>query len=170
MKHDKRVKRTRMLSGVGRMGLLCFFAFLGPVGAAQAGIVLKMPAPAPVAAPEPAPVAAAEPAKSSAEKAAKGAASAAPEVVSTAPAPPPVVQTMLLVKGKRIDEQLIELARKDGWTMYWNASEFILDQNAFMTGGFEEALTNFLRGANEAGAQLRADFYRGNKTVRITGN
>lgn len=167
MKHDKHIDRIGLLNGGSRsrvLGMMCFMAL--SVGAAHAGIVLKMPAPAPA----PAAATAPEPAKA---EAAKTAPAAAPEVVAAPPAPPPpppVVETMRLVKGKRIDEQLIELARKDGWTMYWNASEFILDQDAVMTGGFEMALTNFLRGANEAGAQLRADFYRGNKTVRITGN
>jgi hypothetical protein len=72
-----------------------------------------------------------------------------------------------LVKGKPIDQQFGYYAKMEGWVLIWDASEFVLDNNASLKGDFETALTSFLTGTNESGSRLRATFYRGNKTVRV---
>lgn len=83
---------------------------------------------------------------------------------------PPVVAppSFELVKGKRVDDQLRAYGKSSGWGLIWQAPEFVLDQNMMIPGDFESAVLFFLNGANEAGARLRAVFYRGNKTVRVT--
>ena len=73
-------------------------------------------------------------------------------------------------KAKKIDQQLDSFAKQAGWTLVWNAPDYVLDQPMVLRGDFESALIAFLNGANEAGFRLRAVFYRGNKTVRITEN
>lgn len=73
-------------------------------------------------------------------------------------------------KGKKIDQQLDSFGKQTGWTLVWNAPDYVLDQPMVLRGDFESALIAFLNGANEAGFRLRAVFYRGNKTVRITEN
>ncbi len=76
--------------------------------------------------------------------------------------------TFQLEKGKRVDEQLLTYGRKAGWTLVWQAPDYVLDQSMILQGDFEASVVAFLQGANEAGIRLRATFYRGNKTVRVT--
>lgn len=85
-----------------------------------------------------------------------------------AAAPPAAVPTFELVRGKRVDEQLRDFGKRSGWDLIWQAPDFVLDQNMVIQGEFETAVLFFLKGTNEAGSRLRAVFYRGNKTVRVT--
>lgn len=88
---------------------------------------------------------------------------------STPSAVVPSVDTSFEIKkGVRIDTQLAEYARRHGWELIWQAPEFVFEQNKVLPGDFEAALTFFLNGVNETGEHLRATFYRGNKTVRVT--
>jgi hypothetical protein len=89
-------------------------------------------------------------------------------VVAAPIVPPAPVPTMEIVKGKRVDEQLKEFGKRAGWTLIWQAPDYVLDQNMTLQGEFEPAVLFFLKGTNEAGSRLRAVFYRGNKTVRVT--
>lgn len=95
-----------------------------------------------------------------------GAASKVAPVVVEAPAAP--IPTFELVKGKRVDEQLRAFGKRSGWDLIWQAPDYVLDQNMIIQGDFEPAVLFFLKGTNEAGSRLRAIFYRGNKTVRVT--
>jgi Toxin co-regulated pilus biosynthesis protein Q len=72
-----------------------------------------------------------------------------------------------LVKGKAVDRQFSEFAKLSGWTLIWDAPEFILDHNAVIKGEFVEAMSTFLKNTNESGSRLRPVFYHGNKTVRV---
>lgn len=93
-----------------------------------------------------------------------------PVIAAPAPTPAPApLPQFELVKGKRVDDQLRAFGKRTGWDHFlWQAPEYVLDQNILIPGDFEAAITYFLKGANEAGSHLRAVFYRGNKTVRIT--
>jgi Toxin co-regulated pilus biosynthesis protein Q len=89
------------------------------------------------------------------------------------PIPIPVIAAPVplfeLVKDKRVDDQLRAYAKRSGWDHFiWQAPEYVLDQNMLIPGEFEASIAFFLKGANEAGSHLRAVFYRGNKTIRIT--
>lgn len=96
-------------------------------------------------------------------------ASAAP--APTPAAPGPAAPTLFQIeKGKKVDVQLSAYGQRTGWTIVWQAPDYIIDQPMVLPGDFEAAIINFLNGANEAGFRLRAVFYRGNKTVRITEN
>lgn len=91
------------------------------------------------------------------------------ETAVATPTPAVVVQASFeLVKGKRVDDQLRAYGKRSGWDLIWQAPEYVLDQNMTIQGDFESSVLFFLNGANEAGARLRAVFYRGNKTVRVT--
>lgn len=81
------------------------------------------------------------------------------------PAPEPSFE---IKKGSRIDHQLAEYGKIQGWELIWEAPEFVFDKNKMLPGNFEAALVFFLNGVNETGEHLRATFYRGNKTVRVT--
>lgn len=83
-----------------------------------------------------------------------------------APAAAPI--SIELVKGKRVDDQFRAFAKQSGWDLVWQAPEYVVDRDMKINGEFENVLLSFLNGANEAGTRLRAVFYRGNKTVRIT--
>jgi Toxin co-regulated pilus biosynthesis protein Q len=88
---------------------------------------------------------------------------AAPAPVKAVPAP-----SFELKKGKSVEAQLFEFGKQSGWDLVWQAPEFVVDRNMVIQGDFEAAVLSFLNGANEAGTRLRAVFYRGNKTVRVT--
>jgi len=79
----------------------------------------------------------------------------------------PVQASIQLEKGVRVDQQLRAYGEKSGWMLVWEGPEYVLDQSIVVQGTFEESISAFLSGANEAGARLRAVSYRGNKTVRI---
>ena len=99
-------------------------------------------------------------------------------VIAGTPPPAPVaaiapvivapVAKFELKKGKSIESQLIEFGKQSGWDLVWQAPEYVVDKNMMIQGDFESAILSFLNGANEAGTSLRAVFYRGNKTVRVT--
>ncbi|MDI1236339.1 MAG: TcpQ domain-containing protein [Polaromonas sp.] len=95
-----------------------------------------------------------------------GAASKVAPVATAVPQAP--IPTFELVRGKRVDEQLRDFGKRSGWDLIWQAPDFVLDQNMVIQGEFETAVLFFLKGTNEAGSRLRAVFYRGNKTVRVT--
>lgn len=100
----------------------------------------------------------------SAIKGSPAAAPSAPLAVTTVTIEP----SFEIKKGKRIDHQLAEYGKSQGWELIWEAPEFVFDKSKVLPGDFEAALVFFLNGANETGEQLRATFYRGNKTVRVT--
>ena len=89
-------------------------------------------------------------------------------VPAIAAVPPAPVPTFELVRGQRGDEQIRDFGKRSGWDLIWQAPDFVLDQNMVIQGDFEPAVLFFLKGTNEAGSRLRAVFYRGNKTVRVT--
>lgn len=72
-----------------------------------------------------------------------------------------------LVKGKPVDKQFRDFAKLAGWTLLWDAPEYVLDNNEFIKGNFVEALSAFLKNTNESGSRLRPTFYHGNMTVRV---
>lgn len=85
--------------------------------------------------------------------------------VVVAPPPEPLFE---LEKGKSVEAQLRAYGKRAGWDLFWQAPEYVLDQNTTLASDFESSVIFFLKGTNEAGAHLQAVFYRGNKTVRIT--
>lgn len=94
--------------------------------------------------------------------------SAGTAVVPTPVEPPPPPPTFEMTRGKRVDDQLRAYGKTAGWDLVWEAPEYMLDRNMTVQGEFEAAVLSFISGANEAGTRLRAIFYRGNKTVRVT--
>lgn len=73
-----------------------------------------------------------------------------------------------ILRGKPVDEQLRAIGKKNGWELIWQGPEYVLDHSITLPADFEKSIDYFLKGANEAGSRLRAVFYRGNKTVRIS--
>lgn len=124
-------------------------------GGAIAGFVDARTEPA-----APAPKAADAEKKDSAEKP-----TATAEAKPAAPAPKPMAA--LDVK-KTISAQMFTLAEAAGWRLIWDAPDFKLDVPVSISGDFMEAIMAVIDSANTAGARLRADFYRGNKIVRVT--
>jgi hypothetical protein len=76
-------------------------------------------------------------------------------------------QPFELVSRQPIEEQFRKYSIHSGWTLIWDAPEYMLDHSAILPIDFETALTAFLKSANTSGIRLRATFYRGNKTVRV---
>ena len=86
-----------------------------------------------------------------------------------APAAKPAAEAFLeLRKGKPVFEALRAHGKETGWDLIWDAPVYVAERDIVVPGDFETALVAFLKGSNEAGTRMRATFYRGNKTVRIT--
>jgi len=83
--------------------------------------------------------------------------------------PLPIPRASLeLRKGKPVAEQLQAYGKRAGWDVVWEAPDYAVERDLTINGDFETALVEFLKGANEAGVNVRAVFYRGNKVVRVT--
>lgn len=100
----------------------------------------------------------------------KPAAEALPFVRFAPPAPPapPEKTSLVLHKGKPVVEDLRAYGQRTGWDLVWEAPTYLAERDVVVPGTFESALETFLKGANEAGTRIRAVFYRGNKTVRVS--
>ena len=90
-----------------------------------------------------------------------------PFVAARPPSPPEEV-SLVLHKGKPVVEGLRAYGQKTGWDLVWEAPAYLAERDMVVPGDFEAAVESFLRGANEAGTRIRAVFYRGNKTVRVS--
>lgn len=97
----------------------------------------------------------------------KPAAEALPFVPFAPPAPPEET-SLVLHKGKPVVEELRAYGQRTGWDLIWEAPTYLAERDMVVPGTFESALETFLKGANEAGTRIRAVFYRGNKTVRVS--
>ena len=84
------------------------------------------------------------------------------------PASPPQEVSLVLHKGKPVVDGLRAYGQKTGWDLVWEAPAYLAERDMVVPGDFEAAVEFFLKGANEAGTRIRAVFYRGNKTVRVS--
>lgn len=85
-----------------------------------------------------------------------------------APSTPPEEVSLVLHKGKPVGEELRAYGQRNGWELIWEGPTYLVERDEVVPGSFESALEAFLKGANEAGARIRAVFYRGNKIVRVS--
>lgn len=83
-------------------------------------------------------------------------------------APPPEEVALVIRKGKPVFEELRAYGMRMGWDLIWEAPVYVADRDMVVPGEFEPAVETFLKGVNEAGTRIRAVFYRGNKTVRVS--
>ena len=73
-----------------------------------------------------------------------------------------------LTAGKAISSQLQQLAKENGWQLIWEATDFNVEQKVTVSSDFVKAITTVIESANLSGSRLKATFYKGNKTVRVT--
>jgi hypothetical protein len=93
---------------------------------------------------------------------------ALPLVPFTPPPPRPEQLALVLRKGEPVFEELRAHGQRNGWDVVWEAPTYLVERDMVVPGEFEAALEAFLKGANEAGTRIRAVFYRGNRTVRVS--
>lgn len=98
----------------------------------------------------------------------KPAAQALPVVPFVPPSPPPEEVALVIRKGKPVSDELSAYGRRMGWDLIWEAPVYVAERDMVVPGGFDAAIETFLKGANEAGTRIRAVFYRGNRTVRVS--
>lgn len=91
-----------------------------------------------------------------------------PALVPRSPPPLPEELSLVLRKGRPVVDGLRAYGQKTGWDLVWEAPSYVAERDLVVPGDFESALASFLKGANEAGTRIRAVFYRGNKTVRVS--
>jgi hypothetical protein len=92
-------------------------------------------------------------------------------VLPFTPAREPVLPeelSLVLQKGRPVVDGLRAYGQKTGWDLVWEAPTYVAERDMVVPGDFEAAVEFFLKGANEAGTRIRAVFYRGNKTVRVS--
>ena len=85
-----------------------------------------------------------------------------------APALRPEQVSLVLHKGRPVVDGLRAYGQQTGWDLIWEAPSYVAERDMVVPGDFEAAVEFFLKGANEAGTRIRAVFYRGNKTVRVS--
>lgn len=83
-------------------------------------------------------------------------------------APLPEEVSLVLHRGRPVVDGLRAYGQKTGWDLVWEAPTYVAERDMVVPGEFEAAVEFFLKGANEAGTRIRAVFYRGNKTVRVS--
>ena len=85
------------------------------------------------------------------------------------PRPPrPEEVSLVLRKGRPVVDELRAYGQRHGWDLVWEAPMYVAERDMVVPGEFETAVEAFLKGANEAGTRIRAVFYRGNRTVRVS--
>jgi hypothetical protein len=89
-------------------------------------------------------------------------------VVPFAPARPAPPMELVLHRGRPVQDELRAYAQRSGWDLVWEAPAYVAERDTVVPGDFEAATELFLKGANEAGTRIRAVFYRGNRTVRVS--
>lgn len=78
--------------------------------------------------------------------------------------------TTYLLPTKSVATQLHEMAALAGWSLVWEASDFTPVNKVLISSDFIKAVGVVVDSANLDRANLRATFYRGNNTVRVTEN
>ena len=95
---------------------------------------------------------------------------ALPLLPFTSPPAPlrPEDTALVLRQGRPVFEELRAYGQRHGWDLVWDAPIYVAERDMVLPGPFEAAVESFLKGANEAGTRIRAVFYRGNRTVRVS--
>lgn len=73
-----------------------------------------------------------------------------------------------LKAGKSMSAQLSDMATAAGWMLIWDAPDFSIEQPVNVSSDFFKAIDTIIESAVQAGTRLKATFYRGNNTLRIT--
>ena len=73
-----------------------------------------------------------------------------------------------LKAGKSMSTQLGDMATAAGWMLIWDAPDFSIEQPVNVSSDFFKAIDTVIESAVQTGTRLKATFYRGNNTLRIT--
>lgn len=73
-----------------------------------------------------------------------------------------------LVAGRSIATQLAVIAKKSGWTLIWDTSDFQLEQEVSVSTDIVKTVQTIVESANGLDTRLKAAFYRGNNVIRVT--
>lgn len=73
-----------------------------------------------------------------------------------------------LLSGRSIAMQLAVIAKKSGWTLIWDTSDFQLEQEVSVSTDIVKTVQIIVESANGLDTRLKAAFYRGNNVIRVT--
>lgn len=73
-----------------------------------------------------------------------------------------------LVPGRSIATQLAAIAKKSGWTLIWDTSDFQIDDEISVSTDIVKTVQTIVESANGLDTRLKAAFYRGNNVIRVT--
>ena len=73
-----------------------------------------------------------------------------------------------LKAGRSMSTQLNDMATAAGWMLIWEAPDFSIEHPVNVSSDFFKAIDTVIESAIQAGTRLKATFYRGNNTLRIT--
>lgn len=73
-----------------------------------------------------------------------------------------------LMPGRSIATQLGVIAKKSGWTLIWDTSDFQLDEEVSVSTDIVKTVQTIVESANGLDTRLKASFYRGNNVIRVT--
>ncbi len=58
--------------------------------------------------------------------------------------------------------------KMSGWSLAWDAPEIVSMMDVAVDGQFEEVIGRIVDALNQGGAKIHAQFYDGNRVLRIT--
>lgn len=73
-----------------------------------------------------------------------------------------------LVPGRSVSTQLAAIAKKSGWTLIWDTTDFQLDEEVSVSTDIVKTVQTIVESANGLDTRLKAAFYRGNNVIRVT--
>lgn len=91
-----------------------------------------------------------------------------PKVV-VSPVPTQPVQQFSLIAGKSIESQIESWAKVAGWSVTWNAGNWIVPHATSFPGDFVDAAGAVIKALAANGANIQATFYQGNNMMVVTG-
>lgn len=75
----------------------------------------------------------------------------------------------LFKANQTVSSQLQKLAADAGWKVIWEASDYVVEQDIFVSSDFLKTVTAVVDSISASGSVIKATFYQGNYILRVTG-
>lgn len=75
----------------------------------------------------------------------------------------------LFKANQTVSSQLQKLAADAGWKVIWEASDYLVEQDIFVSSDFLKTVTAVVDSISASGSVIKATFYQGNFILRVTG-
>lgn len=79
-----------------------------------------------------------------------------------------LANTREIKAGQSVAAFLADLARAEGWTLIWEAPDFVVEQTVPVSSDLMRAFADLVSALAASGTEATAYFYRGNKVIHVT--